>query len=390
MRILWFHPRALFPATGGSDIRTQGLVRLAVNQGHRVCLVQAGSGQPPNIKGLVIVDLELQQGLRRRLAQLIPPGPLRAPRVRRDSLVRTARDIAEFDPQLTIVSEVMTWTFARRLAPSCPSIYDAHNVEHELYQSHFRNGKDMFEKATYWVDRRRITHMERHLMGAAAAVISVSDVDARGLRRVNPRAHITVVPNSITKPTTSADPARSGPIVLFVGTLHYPPNEAAVRDLVDVVMPRVRTSVPDARLLVVGRHPSRATRMLLASAPATELVENPPEVESAYMSARCVAVPMTLGSGTNIKVFEALSYGVPVVATTKAIEGIPIHPGLEVIVEDHQGRFADALATLLTDGEYARDLGDRGRSAFVERLAWETKPAERLAEVFSHVARQAQ
>jgi glycosyltransferase involved in cell wall biosynthesis len=295
--------------------------------------------------------------------------------------------IEDFAPQVAIVSEVMSATIARRLTPpGCPMIYDAHNVEHELYSSHRENAMNPVDWLTYAIDAVRVRRDETSLVRGANSIVSVSEKDAEALRRIPGCAPVTVVPNSVSPVATAADPASAPPTVLFVGTLHYPPNVAAVTELVETVMPRVRTRVPDARLLVVGRGPVPRVRELLAGAVWASLEADLPALDPAYQQARCVAVPMRLGSGTNIKVFEAMAYGLPVVATSKAVEGIPVEGATEVLVEDDPSSFADAVAELLLEPDKAAVLGRAARTAFATRLAWDVAASAGLSFALGSVA----
>jgi glycosyltransferase involved in cell wall biosynthesis len=379
MKVLWFHPRALLPPRGGGDLRTLGLINLAAADGHEVLLVEAGVGDEPPDASFRVIHLDEHAGLPRRARQLVSRHPLRAPRVTPFALEHARSASDEFTPQVAVISEVMSAATAFQLIPSgCPWIYDAHNVEHELFRSHRRNAESPIEWLTYAVDAARVRRDEMRLVRGANSVVSVSEMDAEALRRIPGSAPVTVVPNSVSPVATAADPAAAPPTVLFVGTLHYPPNVAAVTELVETVMPRVHSRVPDARLLVVGRGPVPRVRELLAAAPWASLEADLPTLDPAYQSARCVAVPMRLGSGTNIKIFEAMAHGVPVVATPKAVEGIPVEAGSELLVERDPAAFADAVASLLLDSKMAGSLGCAARAAFTEKLAWDVAAAGAL------------
>src|SRR5258708_38757232 len=114
---------------------------------------------------------------------------------------------------------------------------------------------------------------------------------------------------------TSQMPRDSRPRVIFSGSLHYPPNQEAVRNLVERIFPRVLGQVPDAQLALVGRSAPDWLRRLVASRPGVEMVGEVPDIRPELWRAWVSAAPLSSGSGKPLKVMEALAAGVPGVAT---------------------------------------------------------------------------
>ena len=389
-RIVWFHPRQLMPPRGGGEFRSTGLVEGALAAGHEVLLVHPDDGLEygsPLPDRLHVTTVQLRTGLPRAAAKVLSRDPLRAPRATRASMAQARRAIEEFGPDLAIVSQVMSWPLARRLLPDVPWVYDAHNVEHELFKSHLAAATTLASRLTFRVDARRVARIEHRMLQGGILTLAVSPDDANGLAGTTSLpSPVVVVPSSMTAPTTVVTPAESDPIVLFVGTLDFPPNVEAIGDLVEHVMPRVLSAVPRARLLVAGRHPSRDMRTFLSSRPWIEFVENAPDIARMYERARCAALPFSSGSGTKLKLYEALAHGLPVVATSKAIAGVDVVPGDDVLVANEHGDFADAVASVLIDDEQAAHLGTAGRRAFDERLSWERAAHPVLRDVLAQLS----
>jgi glycosyltransferase involved in cell wall biosynthesis len=373
-RIVWFHPRQLFPPRGGGDHRSAGLVRGALAAGHEVLLVQPYDGlardAPP--AGLQVVDLTPRQGAANALAKVVERAPLRAPRLTRSSMASARHTIARFAPDLGVVSEIMTWGLAEPLLPAgIPWIYDAQNVEHELFRSHLASASSALERLTFRVDLHRVARTERALLRRSSAVVAVSAADADGLRRVDPTHEPVLVPSSMLPPDTAFDPSLAGPVALFVGSLDFPPNIEAIDILVEELMPRVVALSPQARLLVVGRRPSARMRQQLAGPSWVEFLEDAPTMADAYARARCVLMPFRSGSGTKLKLYEAMAFGLPVVATPKGVAGVDLVDGQEVLVAEDLDALAAAAAGLLDDPDAARRLGAASRRTFEDRLSWE-------------------
>jgi glycosyltransferase involved in cell wall biosynthesis len=166
--------------------------------------------------------------------------------------------------------------------------------------------------------------------------------------------------------------------LLFAGTLSYPPNAEAVRWFVDEILPRVRERRSDVTLTVVGRDPPpRVAR--LAADPAVRVVGWIDDIATAYEHASVVIAPLRTGSGTKLKVLEALAAARPLVATSVATEGIEIEDGEHVLVADDAAGFADAVVLLLADAALRRRIGEAGRQRVTTRYDWEPL-GERLSK----------
>ncbi len=315
-------------------------------------------------------NCDVRRGVSGALTKVFSADPLRAPRVTRGSVDRVRRMIDEFRPDLGVVSEVMTWGLARSLMPAVPWIYDSQNVEHELFEGHRQAAQGLVDRVTFTVDHRRVTRAERALLRESAATLTVSDPDARGLREIAPSASLVLVPSSMEPPDLPADPVAAGPVMLFVGSLDFPPNIEAISALIHEIVPRVRERRPDASLLVIGRRPSASMRAQLESVPWVEFLENAPSVDDAYRRARLVLMPFRSGSGTKLKLYEAMAFGMPVVATPKGIAGVDVRPDVEVLVRDDAAGIAAAATDVLEDQHLAGRLATAARRAFDERLAW--------------------
>lgn len=376
-RILWFHPRPLAPATNGGDLRTQGLVAAAVTLGHEVLLVHPAGGDASGLDpALAQVAYERPRGPAFVATKALSASPLRSPRITRRSRIATAAAVGEFDPQVAVVSEVMSWSVARRLVPPMvPLVYDAHNDETLLFAQLHAGARGPVDRTTFSVDESRVARAEAALLRRAAVVAAVSPEDAVTLGARRPGGPVVVVPSTVPLADEPADPATAGPVVLFVATLDYAPNVAALHSLVTEVLPSVAARQP-LTLLVVGRRPGRSVRDLADATPWIELHPDPPDVGPFYRRARCAVLPIRAGGGTKLKVLEALSHGLPVVATPEAVSGIAVSDGEGVLIRAGVAELAAEAGRLLSDAQVAAALGRAGRDVFVRTLSDEsTRPS---------------
>ena len=211
--------------------------------------------------------------------------------------------------------------------------------------------------ADSWLLRRNAANtvrLQRWAADRAAAIVAVSDDDAARLG-----GRVTVVVPNGADPAIDATPVPADPRVVVTGSLDFPPNADGVRWLVSAVWPAVRAAVPGAVLDVAGRHPPPSL-LALAGQHGVTITGDVPSALDHLRRARMAAVPVRFGSGTRIKVLEALAAGRPVVSTSVGVAGLGATPAL---VHDDAAGFAAAVVDVLTDDELARRLGAEGPGA---------------------------
>ncbi len=201
-------------------------------------------------------------------------------------------------------------------------------------------------------DRRHEAFVAR----AAPAVLAFSD---RVGRIAGDRAR--VVPIAYPVPAEPLPPV-DDPVVLLLANWDWPPNVAALASMRQE-WPRVRSLVPEARLLLAGW----GSESLVVDDPSIELVGPVERAADVLARAAVLAFPCPPSSGPKVKVMEALSYGVPVVTTAHGVEGLQLAEGEGAVVVE--GGFAEALAKLLDDPDERRRLGATGRAAMLAHHA---------------------
>lgn len=227
----------------------------------------------------------------------------------------------------------------------------------------------------------------RRLRDRAAAdvqslvVCSRLDADRLGPQR---SAMVAVVPNGYPVVGSHAARRRSDgpPVILFQGTLRYPPNAHAARFLVDEVAPALRALMPDVRIRLVGvTTPALAE---LADPPAVTFAGQVEDIGAELAHADLVVVPIRFGSGTRVKVIEAFAHRVPVVSTTLGAEGLGAVDGEHLLIADGAEDLARACARLLGDDSLRARLVDAAYELFLTDLQ-----RDRAMESVRGVAREA-
>ena len=221
-----------------------------------------------------------------------------------------------------------------------------------------------------WLDNQRLRRLERTAPRRYGRCVVCSDVQ-RASFPARQRKRVLVMPNGFPPGLLAYPPPRpSEPTIVFVGTMEYKPNVDAAFWLAKDIFPSIARRVPEARLLLVG-HDTRHRLRPLADGHRIVATGSVADVTPLVGEAAVSVAPIRAGSGTRIKILEALALGVPVVSTTLGAEGLDLVPGREIILADAPEAFAEAVVRLLTDRVARETMGRAGRAAVARAYDWD-------------------
>ncbi len=214
-------------------------------------------------------------------------------------------------------------------------------------------------------------YYERRLVRRLAATVAAGEEDAAGLSRLSGRpSTIVVIPNGVeAQAAPRFDRESPRPTVTFTGTLDYPPNVDAIRYFAEAIWPSILHAVPDARLQVAGRNPSRKV-LQLADVRGIEILPNVPDMAAVIQASWVIVAPMRLGVGIKNKVLEAWAAGRPVVQTPRATNGLRLNEATAALVAGAPDAFARLVTELLGDRERRHRAGRDGLDLVRTRHSW--------------------
>jgi glycosyltransferase involved in cell wall biosynthesis len=241
------------------------------------------------------------------------------------------------------------------------------------------------QTAWNWLVLMALRLREAHALRQAGSIIAASAHDAARLQEaVGGRTiNVVTVPNGVDCEYWASTPAgleAAAPTLLFAGALNYPPNIDAARILVQDVLPRVRAAVPEARAIVAGRAAGQETLALAAAHPDLTLRVDVPDMRPLLAQAAVVVVPLRAGSGTRLKILQALAAGRPMVSTPLGAEGLDLEAGRHLLIAPLVDEFSAAVVGLLRDPAARAALAAAGPGA-VAPYAWE-RQLPRLEAVY--------
>jgi glycosyltransferase involved in cell wall biosynthesis len=217
----------------------------------------------------------------------------------------------------------------------------------------------------------------------------VSEVDRETFERDYGVERVSAVPTGVDtdyfRPTGRVE--RRAHEIVFTGSMDWLPNEDAILWFAEAVLPLVRRRVPDATLTVVGRNPTPRVLALAGRGDgAVTVTGSVPDVRPYLERAAAFTVPIRIGGGTRLKIFEAMAMGKPVVSTAIGAEGLPVAHGETALLADEPQAMADALVSVLNDPESAAALGRRAAEWVRAEFGW-ARVSEIFAETCAALAR---
>ncbi len=367
MRVLWVKAGKLLPVDTGGKIRSYNILQRLMKDHELTLLSYYGGRRDPEYEAALPQQFPQTQvvytaapdsdGLRGivdylyRLPRLEPysVSKFTHPAVRK--LIASQLSSGRFD--------VAVCDF---LAPSLnfpenlpiPCLLFQHNVESALWRRMAATESHPLRKLSYTLESARMSRYERRTLGRFHHIVAVSENDRQQMLEMNPACEITVNPTGVdtqkfhVAPPSSASPPR----IVFTGSMDWEPNIDAMEYFCGQIWPRILAEFPDAIFQIVGRTPfARVQRLASKSVQVTGTV---PSVTDYLRDATVVIVPLRIGGGTRLKIYEAMAMGKALVSTSIGAEGLSFQDGRDLMLADDASSFADAILLLLRDAQVRR------------------------------------
>ena len=252
-----------------------------------------------------------------------------------------------------------------------------HNVEAMIWKRHVEHAISPFRRTYFRRQARLMLEYEREVCRSVKNIIAVSDADAQKMRELYGVSRVAAVPTGVDldyfQPAGEAQPKTD---LVFVGSMDWMPNIDGVVWFVNEVLPLIKRKLPDCSLAVVGRTPGREVTELAERESGIRITGTVEDVRPWLWESKVSIVPLRIGGGTRLKIFEAMAARTPVVSTTVGAEGLDISPGENILIADEPEAFAEACVRLITDANERRHLADAGWQLVETKHSWEAASVE--------------
>jgi len=410
MRILWLKSDLLLPLDKGGKLRTWHLMRHLARRHEITYLAFAEPDTPASdVDGMrevaarveTIARSEPAKGTLRFYADaamhVIDPLPYAVGKYRSRAFRQRIEALLAERPFDLIVCDFLFPAVNLPQRLPCPAVIFTHNVESEIWRRHAETKSGRLGRLLYGAQYKRMLRYEGRTLARFDGVLAVSDVDGQTFARLYPGAvnqpvHVvqTGVDTEYFAPSAPSAPIPNPespiPSLVFTGSMDWLPNEDAMQFFCRDVLPLVRAEAPDTTLTIVGRAPTPAVKRLADDYAGVRVTGRVDDVRPFVRDAAVYVVPLRIGGGTRLKIFEAMAMGKAVVSTTVGAEGLPVVDGTHVVLADDPPAFARAIVALVGDPDRRTALEAAARALVVERYDW-SAVAGQLEDALVRMAR---
>lgn len=256
----------------------------------------------------------------------------------------------------------------RRYNSTACIVYDAHNVDSNLAIDKLARGiitKDVFAA---------VKKSESTLYKRVDGVLVCSQADLEAYKELNKgKVNAAIIPNGVKLfPVLKEEVTNDDHLlnIIFCGTLSYYPNVEGLLWFYNFVWPLIKSKSPLLKLTIIGSGTALPSLSVLKSDPSILFLGRVNDVKEYYAKAAASIVPLKTGSGTRLKILEAMSLGVPVISTSKGAEGIEYEKDKNIIIADSDEAFANRLINLVSKNEERILLIKNARLLIKEKYDW--------------------
>jgi len=261
---------------------------------------------------------------------------------------------------------------ALRRGCQAPIVYDWHNIESEAMRRYALIVKSPAHKLYATATARRLAALEGQILRESFGHLVCSEREREHLHRIAPGSRVAVVENGVDVRyfENSAVASNGRTRIIFVGSMSYHANVEAVVGFVRTVWPRICKRFPCLQLTLVGSDPGPAV-LALRGEVNVEVTGTVDDVRPYYREALAAIVPLRTGSGTRLKILEAMAAGVPVISTTLGAEGLPVYHSQHILIADRDEDWVPQLDALSSQSDLWDRLTLAGRALVRSRYDWE-------------------
>ena len=386
MRILWVSPSFLHPTNRGGQIRTLEMLK-RLHSRHEVHYI--GFSNPAQPEGQEraheyctrAYPISLEAPPRRSpkfaaqlAANLFFSMPLSLSRYRSTAMrdkISELRAVSESD---CVVCDFLMP--APNFADMSKVVLFQHNVETMICRRHVEQTRDPLRRVYFRSQADRMENWERRMCRAAARVIAVSPQDAETMRKMF-AVEAFSIPTGVDLDYFRR-PQNPEPTVdlVFVGSMDWMPNSDGVNYFVREILPLIWERKPGCTLAIVGRSPRPAMRALAKQDPRIQVTGTVPDVRPWLWGASVSIVPLRIGGGTRLKIYEAMAAGTATVSTSIGAEGLTVSHPANIRLADSPNDFAGQCLALLDDAGQRQSVADEALQLVTSRFSWDVVTAE--------------
>ena len=392
MNILWVSPAFLHPTDRGGQIRTLGTLK-ELHKRHTIhfaALNTAGnpeglerSGEYSSACTCVEHTPPARNSLRmlpQLAANLLSPMPLAVSRYASAELKRRLTELVRRQQFDSIVCDFLA------AAPNMPdlsqSVLFQHNVETTIWQRHAEQATSSLRRRFFAMQAGKMEAYEREVSRRSKYVIAVSALDAERMRSMFAIDRVKAVSTGVDldyfrRPDAQHETAFSGGAdLIFCGSMDWLPNVDAVEHFLIEILPIIRQQRPQTTVVIAGRSPDPRVLRAAESLEGVTVTGKVPDMRPYLWASSVSIVPIRIGGGTRLKVYECMASSLPVVSTTVGAEGLAYTDEQDILIADTPAGFAERCLRLLADDDRRRSMAAHALRLVERSFSWASATEE--------------
>ena len=383
MKILWAKAGGLVPPDTGGKIRSYNILRELARQ-HSVTFFSFyavhDSDLHPDLKNMFdrVVCVPLGLPAPKSLAEAADYGirlfssqPYGIAKYCRPEVNRRLHTLLRQETYDVIICDFMAAAGVIPWDWPTPKVLFTHNVEATIWRRHYEVATNLIWKAISRREWRKMEAAERRYLRLADRVLTVSETDRDAFATFLDADKLTVIPTGVDvdyfQPMPVGEIANS---LIFTGSMDWLPNEDAIFYFVDAILPLIKQQIPSVSVEVVGRNPSRRLQALAEKENSVRIAGWVEDIRPFVARGSICIVPLRIGGGTRLKIFEAMAMSKAVVSTSVGAEGLPVRSGENILLADTPNEFAHSVISLLRDPNQRQQFGTAARTLVQESYSW--------------------
>ena len=387
MKILWVTPAFLHPTDRGGQIRTLGTLK-ELHKRHKIhfaALNSSSNSEGPARSGEYSTSFTAiehdppKRGTADMFPQLVSSVfgsvPLAVSRYASAQLRQEMQRLIATEKYDSIVCDFLA---AAPNVPNLPAcVLFQHNVETTIWQRHVERADTIWKKQFFSMQARKMEAYERRVCRESKFVIAVSDVDAARMRSMFGIEDVKAVPTGVDLEyfhKTQDAPAVSD--IIFCGSMDWLPNVDAVEHFLLETLPLIRLRRPETTVTIAGRKPDPRVLKLASECSGVVVTGDVPDMRPYMWGSKISVVPIRIGGGTRLKIYECMAAELPVVSTTIGAEGLSYTAGKDLLIADEPEAFATACLHLLTKEAQRQAIADHALSLVRGKFSWAAVTAD--------------
>jgi len=392
MKILYLTNTVPWPVDNGKKMRIMSFLKsLRGHQVHLICLNSEMLDEPDyaplleQVTRLTVIESSARcsrTDMVRRIVFLPAQLPYTVLRFKSAAMTAAINDyLARFSPEAIICDGLHTSINLENTKNSL-SILNEHNIEYLILQRYLQQERNLLKKLYALLEMTRLRRFEKTQWSHFNHCIVCSETDKKIVFESHRNAEVTVIPNTIDLSCYDYAGKEKPFNIAYMGGLDWHPNQDAVFYFYQEIYPKIKRMVPSVSFTIIGRNPPEHMVRIQEDDDTVKVTGTVPDVRPFLSACQVFAVPLRMGSGTRLKILEALAMKKPVVSTSIGAEGLNLKDRENVMLADNSEDFADRVIELMQNEDLRKNIASRGYE-FVKSNYDTSIVRERLDEILA-------